>query len=73
MNIEKDIVDKYSTEQIIAHLDILLGGVLQNYKTSIKANQPQIVWGNLGDLAQAKSILHEMRLREEKKRALVEQ
>lgn len=63
MNIEKDIVDKYTTEQIIAHLDSLMTGILKNYQTSVKTNQPHIIWGNLGDIAQAKAILHEMKKR----------
>ena len=72
MDIAKDIVDKYSTEQIIAYLDSLVAGVLQNYKTSLKANQPQITWGSVGDIAQVRSILHEMKKRDEAKKALAE-
>lgn len=70
MDIAKDVVDKYSTEQIIAYLDSLVAGVLQNYKTSLKANQPQITWGSIGDIAQVRSILHEMKKRDEAKKAL---
>lgn len=70
MDIAKDIVDKYSTEQIVAYLDSLVAGVLQNYKTSLKANQPQITWGSIGDIAQVRSILHEMKKRDEAKKAL---
>ena len=60
MDITKDIVEKYSVEQIVDYLDKLSAGVLKNYQTAIKANQPAVLFGNLGDLAQIRGILHEM-------------
>lgn len=60
MDITKDIVEKYSVEQIVDYLDKLAAGVLKSYQTAIKANQPAILFGNLGDLAQIRGILHEM-------------
>lgn len=65
MDIAKDIVDKYSEREIIAYLDNLIAGVMQNYRTSIKANQPHLVWSSIGNIDQAKAILHEMRKRNE--------
>ena len=50
MDIAKDIVDKYTTEQIVAYLDKLMGGVLKNYQTAIKVNQPEVLFGDLGDI-----------------------
>lgn len=70
MDIAKDIVDKYTTEQIIAYLDSLMAGVLKNYQTSVKANQAHIIWGNLGDIAQVRSILREMKKRNDAKEAM---
>lgn len=70
MDIAKDIVDKYTTEQIIAYLDSLMAGVLKNYQTSVKTNQAHIIWGNLGDIAQVRSVLHEMKKRNDAKEAL---
>lgn len=69
MNIAKDIVDKYSTEQIIAYLDSVVGGLLLNYRTAIKSNQPQVLFGNMGDIAQTKDILHEMHKRNDAREA----
>lgn len=69
MDIAKDICDKYTNEQIIAHLDSIMGGVLMNYRTSLKQNQPQAVWGSLGDIAQAKAILHELKARNDARAA----
>lgn len=60
MDITKDIVEKYPIEQVIDYLDKLSAGVLKSYQTAIKANQPAILFGNLGDLAQIRSVLHEM-------------
>lgn len=60
MDIAKDIVEKYSVEQIVDYLDKLSTGVLKNYQTAIKVNQPAILFGNLGDLAQIRAVLHEM-------------
>lgn len=60
MDIAKDIVEKYSIEQIVDYLDKLSTGVLKSYQTAIKANQPAILFGNLGDLAQIRAVLHEI-------------
>ena len=70
MDLAKDIVDKYTTEQIIKHLDGVMGGILINYRASIKANQPQILYGSLGDISQVREILHEMNKRNEERAAL---
>lgn len=70
MDIAKDIVDKYTDEQIIAYLDKLMAGIQQNYRGSMKINQPQILWGNLGDIDMARAILHEIKLRNDAKEAM---
>lgn len=69
MDIAKDIVDKYTIEQIVAYLDRLSAGVLKNYQTAIKVNQPQILFGDLGDIAQMRSILHEINKRNQEREA----
>lgn len=72
MDLAKDIVDKYTIEQIIAYLDRLSAGVLKNYQTAIKVNQPQILFGDLGDIAQMRSILHEINKRNQEREAMKE-
>lgn len=67
MDIAKDIVDKYKTEEIIYYLDSVMSGVLKNYQTAIKVNQPQVLFGDLGDIAQVRAILHEMKKRNEER------
>ena len=69
MNIAKDIVDKYTIEQIVAYLDNIMSGILQNYRTSVKAGQPQMTWGSVVDIAQAKEILHELKRRNDAREA----
>lgn len=69
MDIAKDIVDKYTIDQIVAYLDKLSSGVLKNYQTAIKLNQPQILFGDLGDIAQIRAILHEINKRNQEREA----
>lgn len=70
MNLSADLLDKYASEQVTAYLDKLASGVLKNYQTAIKVNQPQILFASLGDIAQLRDILHEMRKRDEERAAL---
>ena len=70
MNLASDLLDKYTSEQVTAYLDKLAAGILKNYQTAIKVNQPQILFGSLGDVAQIRDILHEMRKRNDEKLAL---
>ena len=70
MNLVGDILDKYSREQIIAYLDKLAAGVLQNYKTSLEKGDSNILWANLGDITQMRSILHEMKKRDAEREAM---
>ncbi len=70
MNLERDILDKYSQEQVVAYLDTLLFGVLKNYNMAIEKGTPEILYANLGDLVQARAILHEQRRRDKEKEAL---
>lgn len=60
MDIAKDIVDKYTTEQIIAYLDRLVGDINQNYKVALKVCKAEPLWISMGDISQVKAILHEM-------------
>ena len=70
MELAKDIVDKYTTEQIIAYLDKTMAGIQHNYRGSMKLNQPHILWGNLGDIDMVRAILHEIKSRNDAKEAM---
>lgn len=69
MNLASDILDKYTQEQVTAYLDKLVAGILKNYQTAIKVNQPQVLFSCMGDLAQIHAILKEMKRRDEEKAA----
>lgn len=70
MNLAADILDKYTKEQVTAYLDKLVTGVLQNYRTSLEKGDSNILWSNLGDLTQIRSILHEMKKRDAEREAM---
>lgn len=70
MDLAKDIVDKYTTEQIIAYLDHVMGGIHQNYRTALKTGRPEFLWGSLGDITQIKDILYEMKTRNAERDAM---
>ena len=70
MNLASDLLDKYSPEEVTYYLDSVMGGVLKNYKTAVEKNMPEILFACLGDISQVRSILHEMRKRNEEKLAL---
>ena len=72
MDLAKDVVDKYSMEQIIAYLDSRLAGVLQNYEKAVKKEQPQILFINKGEIDHIKSIIHEIRKRNDAREAMRE-
>lgn len=69
MDLAKDIVDKYTTEQIIAYLDHLVNGVQQNYRTALKVCKSEPLWISMGDIEQARAILHEMKVRNDAREA----
>lgn len=60
VNIVSDVMDKYSEEEIISYLSRVLNGVSKNYQVALKTNQPEVLWGNLGDIELAASILKGM-------------
>lgn len=70
MNLASDLLDKYTPEQVTAYLNKLSSGILKNYQTAIKLNQPQILFGSLGDVAQLRDILYEMNKRNQEREAL---
>lgn len=57
VNVTSDVIEKYSDGEIISYLSKVMNGVLKNYQTAIKVNQPEVLWGNLGDIELVVSIL----------------
>lgn len=63
VNIEAELLANHTDEEIIEYMDGIMTGVLKNYKTSITANQSEILWGNLGDISLVTSLLRGMKRR----------
>ena len=61
IDIVKETLDRHTEAEVISYLDTLLTGVLQNYRTSLKQNQVEILRGNLGDITLAASLVREMK------------
>lgn len=65
INIVGEMIEKHSNEEIIAHLDKVVSGVVKNYAAALEKGDSGILWANLGDLTQAASILRGLRKRNE--------
>lgn len=63
VDIVRELLEKHTDEEIIAYLDSMATGLLQNYRTATKQNQPQLLFGNLGDLVMIASVLRAMKQR----------
>ncbi len=69
IEIVKEMLDRHSDEEVIAYLSKIMNGVVQNYGSAIKVNQPQILFGSLGDITLASEILKAMKHRNEQREA----
>lgn len=69
INIIGEIIERHSDEEIIAHLDKIVAGVVKNYTVALDKGNSDILWANLGDLTQVASILRGMRKRNEAREA----
>ena len=63
VDIVSELLNNHSDEEIIAYLDSLATGVLQNYKTATKQKQSELLYGNLGDIALIASVIRSMKQR----------
>ena len=69
IDIVKEMLEKHSDEEVISYLDSVITGLLQNYRTATKQNQPELLYGNLGDLAMVASIIRAMKQRNDAREA----
>lgn len=65
INVVGEMIEKHSDEEIIAHLDKVVSGVVKNYTVALEKGGSGILWANLGDLTQAAAILRGLRKRNE--------
>lgn len=69
INVVGELIERHSDEEIIAHLDKIVTGVVKNYTVALDKGNSDILWANLGDLTQVASILRGMRKRNEAREA----
>lgn len=69
INVVGEMIEKHSDEEIIAHLEKIVAGVVKNYTVALDKGNSDILWANLGDLTQVASILRGMRKRNEAREA----
>lgn len=63
INIEQEILDNHSNEEIITYLDKVATGLVQNYNTASKTNNPAFLWGSFGDVMMLADIIRRMKVR----------
>lgn len=73
MDIAKEIVEKHDDREIIAHLDSIMSGVIKNYRIGLSTGRSEALWGSFGDIVQVREILHEMKTRDDKKLAQIQE
>ena len=71
VNITNELIERHSTEEIIDYLSGVMRGVVQNYKVAIEKNQPELLFGNLGDLTQVTAILVALKKKQDERLAQI--
>lgn len=69
VDITKELLDNHSDEEIISYISKVMNGVVQNYQIALKANQPEALWSNLGDITMVSSILKAIKARNDAREA----
>ena len=69
IDVVKEMLEKHSDDEVIAYLDSVITGLLQNYKTAIKQNQSELLYGNIGDLTLVATIIRAMKNRNDAREA----
>lgn len=69
VDITKELLDNHSDEEIVSYISKVMNGVVQNYQIALKANQPEALWSNLGDITMVSSILKAIKTRNDAREA----
>lgn len=69
IDIVKEVLSNHSDEDIVTYLDSIMTGILQNYKMAAKQNQPELLYGNLGDIALVASVVRAIKKRNDAREA----
>lgn len=70
IDLEKEIINNHSDEEVIAFLYKVMSGVVKNYNSGLGEKSPEYLWGSFADVVMVKSILGEMKHRNDAKEAL---
>lgn len=65
VEIEKELLEKHSDQEIIAFLYKVVSGIAKNYSSGLSANNSKYLWGSYGDIVLVRSILGQMKQRDE--------
>ena len=63
IDLEKEIVKNHTDEEIVAFLYKVMVGIVKNYNSGLSANSSKYLWGSFADIVTVKSILGEMKQR----------
>lgn len=63
ISLEKELLEKHTDEEIIAFLYKVVSGITKNYSSGLSTNNSNFLWGSYGDIVLVRSILGEMKQR----------
>lgn len=69
VNMVGEMVQNHSDEEIIEYLSAVMAGVAKNYRTALEKNQPEVLWGNLGDISLVSTTLRTLHKRNQERLA----
>ena len=64
-----EMLERHNDREVIDHLASIMAGVLKNYKTAFEQGQPEVLWGNLGDISLVATTLRTMKKRNDAREA----
>ena len=72
MDIVKEMLDRHSNEEVVAYLNKMMNGIIQNYKLGFQTGRPEALWGSFGDIVQVSEFLREIKKRNDARDAMKE-
>lgn len=64
-DLEKEIINNHSDKEVIAFLYKVMSGVVKNYNNGLNEKSSEYLWGSFADVVMVKSILGEMKHRDD--------
>lgn len=69
INMINEALDRHNDTELIDHMASVMAGVVKNCKVALEKNQPEVLWGNLGDISQVTAMLRAMKKRNDERAA----